>query len=163
MTEKKSTKSTLLGLSTSTASLIGVSCGSGACAAACGAVCAAPIASVLGISTAGFSTFTNDFLPVFTAISAIAFTMAYYSIYKKKNNDECCPKEDTRMQKPKNRWTKPIFWIGLLLTLGFYVNAMANNFSSKKECEVKASSCSVVNTSPSCNPSNCATKNKKEE
>ncbi len=147
MTEKKSTKATILGVGTSLASLLGV------CGTTCGVVCAAPIASIFGISTAGLSAFTSTFLPVLTAISAVAFTIAYFSLYK-KNESTCRPEDCTESKKQKTRWAKPMFWIGLLLTLGFYTNAVINSSKRNISCE-QSTSCEAEDTKKSCNPSDC--------
>jgi len=154
MTEKKSIKATLSGVGASSVSLLGICCGSGACVATCGIACATPIASIFGISTAGLSTWSTNLLPLLTAISAVAFTVAYYALYNKKE-DACC--DDSCSPTTGNRWAKPTFWLGLLLTLGFYANAIVKPSLDATEtacCEVQTS-CSIEDTMKSCKPSDC--------
>jgi len=161
MTEKKSIKATLSGIGASVLSFAGVCCGGGACAATCGPVCAAPVASVLGFSTAGFATWTASLLPLLTALSAVAFTVAYYSIYKTPNAVCCDPASPPGAERPKsNSLSKAGFWLGLLLTVGFYGNAIANNLPVSEEacCEAPlnedegpaAACCASKSNSPSC-------------
>lgn len=126
MTVKKSIKASLSGIGTSSISFLGI-CGGGACAATCGITFFTPIASLFGISSAGLSAWTSQLLPLLTAISAIAFTIAFYSLYKKKNSDCCEDSTKVIHSKSSNHWGKSIFWIGLFLTIGIYANAMMNN------------------------------------
>jgi len=157
MTAKNSIKATLSGVGASLLSFAGICCGGGACAAACGTACAAPVASILGFSTAGFSTWAANLLPLFTALSAIAFTVAYYSLYKTPKAACCEPAAGASPQNTNsiNRFSKPAFWIGLLLTLGFYGNAIAQNLPASEEacCEAELIesdtpvSCSATKTS----------------
>lgn len=143
MSEKKTIKSTLLGVGASVGSILGIGCGSGACAAVCAPVCIAPVASILGISTAGFSSWMITLLPLLTAISAVAFTIAFLSIYKKTKTNcnteptSCCDTASSETKpKPslKSRIAKPLFWITLFLTIGFYsFTIYKNNYPQKKD------------------------------
>jgi len=158
MTEKKSTKATLVGVGASSLSLLGVCCGSGVCVVTCGVACATPIASILGISTAGLSAFNSNFLPVLTAISAVAFTIAYFSLYKKKEENCCDDDNVATVSSKRNRWIKPVFWVGLLLTIGFYTKVIAENYVPNDVCCEQTTSCAIVGAERSCNPSACLKK-----
>jgi glycerol-3-phosphate acyltransferase PlsY len=166
MTKKKSIKTTLSGVAASSFSLFGAFCGGGACASACGVACVAPFTSLLGVSTAGLSTWVTNLLPVLTAISAVAFTYSYFALYKQNNNACCDDNGKSNSKTLKNRWSKPIFWIGLLLTVVFYTKAIVNNSSHhtpSSSCETTTSckttpSCATDTASKSCNPSSCSPK-----
>ena len=151
MTDKKSLRASISGIGSSLLPVLGI-CGGGACAAACGIAIVTPLASILGVSSAALSAWTAKLLPVFIAISAVSFTVAYYSLYNKKaacNPDSCDTSCDSSPKAGENRWAKPVFWIGLLLTLAFYGKAIAsssqvssemeNTPAAKSSCEIKSS------------------------
>ena len=162
MTEKKSIKATISGLGASLLSLAGICCGTGACAAACGPVLIAPVASFLGLSSAGISSLMSGLLPLFAAASAVAFTVAYYSIYKKPATECCDDPAGKSVARNRNPWVKPAFWVGLLLTTGLYANAMVQDLLPKdsgQTCQAAAANGSEVGK-PACKPSSCkSTKN----
>lgn len=161
MSQKSSLKSTFLGFGSSLLSIAGL-CGGGACVATCGVVCLAPLASFLGISTAGLTVWLDELLPLFIAISAVAFTISYYSLYKQPEGN-CC--EETPNQTKAGilslDWRKRLFWIGLMFTIGMYgYTFTGNTFPQTESLAAEPSSCSslAVDTSKeSCQPSSCST------
>ena len=100
----------------------------------------------------------QQLLPVFTALSAIAFTVGYYSLYKTKPKS-CC---ETPQQKSSTRLFKVFFWAGLLATIGFYSYASIPQVSSEENalapasCTTAQASCSQstevipLKATPSC-------------
>jgi len=165
MTQKKSTNTTFLGLTASLASLLGIGCGSGACLGVCGAICTLPIAHVLGISAASLAGWTKNILPVLTAISATTLTLAYCSLYQKPTMN--CNDSSGCSTESNSNWAKPAFWIGLLVTLGFYTSVIFGAESPKASeltscttqpnCETQAS-CTADSTTEECSSKNCETK-----
>ena len=148
MKQKRTLKATLTGLGTSFLSFLGISCG--ACAGTCGIAVAAPVATLLGISAASMANRMTQLLPVFTALSAMAFTAAYFALYAKNG-------ENTEENNPKKPWIKPLFWVGLLLTIGIYAYAITgtghgSTCSANKKChtacadKTQTSSCTTLKT-----------------
>ncbi|MEO1652591.1 MAG: hypothetical protein AAFU64_03510, partial [Bacteroidota bacterium] len=99
MIERKSVGAALTGAGSSLLSLLGMCAGG-----LCGVVCVAPFASLLGFSSASVSMWMEHLLPVFTAISAVAFTVAFYSIFRRKEAAACCEEDGTAVAKGPNRW-----------------------------------------------------------
>lgn len=98
---------------------------------ACIGVCASPVASLLGISTAGLasSPLLNVFEPVFIAVSAVSFTISYYRLYKVAQPVSCATAEDCgcspSLEKEKRslKRSRRIFWLSLaasVLVLGYF-------------------------------------------
>lgn len=148
MKQKRTLKGTLTGLGTSFLSFLGISCG--VCAGTCSVVVATPLATLLGISAASMANWLTQLLPVFTALSAIAFTAAYFSLYTKNV-------ENNKGNGSKKPWLIPFFWGGLLLTVGIYTYTIAGNISTahcKKQCHNQTechASCIDKNQTNSCN------------
>ena len=157
---QKSFKSTFLGLGSSTLSMALV-CGKGACLAFCGAIYLAPLAGFLGISTAGLTGWLDELLPLFVAISAVAFTVSYYSLYKQPV-ESCCEENPgaTKASLLPLVWNKRLFWIGLMLTIGMYGYTYTGNpFQSETSLIIEKSSCAttaVETPKESCQPSSCS-------
>ncbi len=97
-------------------------CKSGVCTVAC----VSPIASLLGISSAGLmaSPITQSLYPVLLVICAVSFTVSYYKLYvlPKFASNNC--NTDCACESPKNSFQQKfavwIFWIGLLTSLFFF-------------------------------------------
>ncbi|MEM8897818.1 MAG: hypothetical protein AAGC85_06925 [Bacteroidota bacterium] len=142
MSQKSSLKTTAVGLGSSLLSLAGI-CGGGVCAAACGLIWFAPIGSLLGISTAGVTAWMDGLLPFFIAISAVAFTASYYSLYKQPA-ENCCEEDPSTVLLPLV-WSKRLFWIGLILTVGMYGYTLSGNSFQQEESTLSGeSSCSSL-------------------
>lgn len=118
---KKSIWTTITGGLTSAAPILLSCCKSGACIG----VCASPIASLFGVSSAAIasSPLVNALEPLLIAISAVSFTISYYSLYviPKFNCNtgascDCAPDEKA---KRKTKINKSIFWGGLILSIVF--------------------------------------------
>lgn len=118
----KSIWSTITGGATSAAPVLLSCCKSGACVG----VCASPVASLFGVSSATFasSPWVMALEPVLIALSAISFTVSYYSLYKIPKLAACntpgscdCPPDPKAARSIKiQKW---IFWLGLILSIGF--------------------------------------------
>jgi len=111
----------------------------GAACFGCGAACYIPILSALGLSSAGFMTpeYFSYFQPLFIAISAVLFTIAYYSLYKKGKKEIVCESEsihDCRLKKPekKNTFIKVFFWLSVIVCIGIFAYPIFNKSSGVK-------------------------------
>jgi hypothetical protein len=121
MKEKKTIWTTITGGLTSAAPILLSCCKSGACVG----VCASPIASLFGVSSATIasSPLVSALEPLLIAVSAVSFTISYYSLYvlpkfscNTGGNCDCGP---TDKEKRKIKFTKFVFWFGLILSIGF--------------------------------------------
>ena len=140
MTKKRSLKTFFTVGGGSSLSTLSAVCGAGcagACGVACLPLCAVPVTSVFGISSALLTSWMNHLLPVLTALSAVAFTMAYFNLYKKQESD-CCSTEQTSKTKAfAPNYSKIFFWVGLILTTGLYIQAVEKNFNTNSNtCNV---------------------------
>lgn len=94
----------------------------GAACASCGGACATSAMSVFGVSLSGFVSIEifDIIQPVLIAFSAILFTIAFYSIYKKPKFDHCksetCKIHPYRSKKSE-LITKMIYWISLIASI----------------------------------------------
>ena len=155
MKPKKSIWTSITGGLTSAAPILLSCCKSGACAG----VCASPIASLFGVSSATIasSPLVSALEPLLIAISAVSFTVSYYSLYVLPKFNSCntgnsCECGPTDKEKRKTKITKAIFWIGLILSIGFlsyfeytkYQTATNQPECTQSECGVpkETSSCS---------------------
>lgn len=93
---------------------------------ACVGVCASPVASLFGISTAGISNspLMTAIEPLLIAVSAVSFTVSYYTLYVLPKFENCSTKENcgctpSDKEKRKTRISKYIFWIGLTVSTIF--------------------------------------------
>lgn len=121
MKTKRSLWTTLTGGVTSAVPILFACCKSGACIG----VCASPVASLFGISSATLasSPIISVLEPILIAISAVSFTISYYTLYvlPKFNcgtdgNCDCAP---TDKEKRRSKINKFVFWFGLILSIGF--------------------------------------------
>ena len=121
MKEKKTIWTTLTGGLASVAPILFSVCKGGACVG----VCVSPVASLFGVSSATIasSPLVSALEPLLVAISAVSFTISYYSLYviPKLNcsTDGSCGCGSTDKEKRKINITKVIFWLGLLLSISF--------------------------------------------
>ena len=121
MENKKTIWATITGGLTSATPILLSCCKSGACVG----VCASPIASLFGVSSATIasSPIVSAFEPLLIAISAVSFTISYYSLYVFPkfacNTGSSCDCGPTEKEKKKTKITKAVFWIGLILSIGF--------------------------------------------
>ncbi|MBK7763655.1 MAG: hypothetical protein IPI46_09820 [Bacteroidetes bacterium] len=121
-------------------------CKSGACVG----VCASPITSLFGISTASFaaSPWFNAIEPILIALSAVSFTVSYYSLYVLPKLAACNGACDCSPTESKNtKISKVIFWIGLLASLFFFTYFEVQKFKVNHA----AASCSTLPTKDSLN------------
>ena len=159
MKQKRTIWTTITGGLASTAPVLLACCKSG--------VCASPVASLFGVSSAAIasSPVMSVIEPLLIAISAVSFTISYYSLYvipklncNTGNAFDCAP-NDKEIRKTKRR--KVIFWIGLSISIialtYFEYQKFVSASATKTECsapnkEKEASSCS---TSGECTESGC--------
>ena len=161
MKEKRTIWTTLTGGITSTAPVLLACCKSGACVG----VCASPFASLFGVSTAAIanSPLFSVIEPLLIAISAVSFTISYYSLYvipkfncKTGNSCDCAPSE--KEQRKTNR-RKAIFWIGLVVSISaltyFEYVKYVNASSEKTECAAPADAAGACSDSEACSQGGC--------
>jgi hypothetical protein len=143
MKSKKSIWTTITGGLASVAPILFSVCKGGACVG----VCVSPVASLFGISSATIaaSPIVSAIEPLLIAISAVSFTVSYYSLYVlPKLNSSCntegaCGCAPTDKEKRKIKITKAIFWLGLVLSIGFlsyfeFQKYQAASASAQTEC-----------------------------
>lgn len=168
MKEKKTIWTTITGGLASLAPILFSVCKGGACVG----VCVSPVASLFGISSATIaaSPIVGALEPLLIAISAVSFTISYYSLYvlPKLNNNNCntegsCGCVPTDKEKRKITITKAIFWLGLVLSIGFLsyfgyqkyqaATALAQTECSTSECAPGECSTETTDTAPECGSS----------
>jgi len=148
MKTKKTIWTSITGSLTSAAPILFACCKSGACVG----VCASPIASLFGVSSAAIasSPWMSIVEPVLIALSAVSFTVSYYSLYILPKFAACspgeCACEPTAAEKRKNKIAKLVFWLGLILSIGFlsyfeYSKYQAANATSECSTECAPGSC----------------------
>ena len=121
MEGKKSFWTTIIGGLASAAPILFSVCKGGACVG----VCVSPVASLFGFSSAtvAASPIVSAIEPLLIAISAVSFTVSYYSLYvlPKLNcgTSNGCDCEPNAKEKRKLKINKAVFWIGLILSIGF--------------------------------------------
>lgn len=154
METKKSIWTSITGGLTSAAPILLSCCKSGACVG----VCASPIASLFGVSSATIasSPLVSALEPLLIAISAVSFTISYYSLYvipklnscNSGNSCECGP---TDKEKRKTKITKAVFWIGLILSVGFLSYFEYTKYqASISQSDCTQAECSTIEDISSC-------------
>lgn len=171
MKAKKSFWASITGGLTSAAPILLSCCKSGACVG----VCASPIASLFGVSSATLanSPLMSVLEPVLIAVSAVSFTVSYYSLYVLPklncNTPNGCACEPPAKEKRKVNINKAVFWIGLILSISFlsYFEISKYQAATAKdnECpitECTPGSCAVTDSasvekcdSTACDPKTC--------
>jgi hypothetical protein len=89
----------------------------------------------------------NAIEPLLIAISAVSFTISYYSLYvlPKYNSSSCGPNEcgcgpdDKEIRKVKRR--KFIFWLGLVLSIAFISYFEYQKYQSLTQTECSTTEC----------------------
>jgi hypothetical protein len=101
--------------------------------------------------------------PLLIAISAVSFTVSYYSLYvlpksncSTGNSCDCGP---TDKEKRKTKINKAVFWIGLMLSIGFLSYFEITKYQAAKQAEVSATEC----TTSECTPGECSTQTEETE
>ena len=158
MKAKKSFWTSITGGITSAAPILLACCKSGACVG----VCASPIASLFGISSATLanSPLMGALEPVLIAISAVSFTISYYSLYVFPKLASCeqgdCACEPTAGEKRKVKINKIVFWAGLILSIGFlsYFEVSKYQAATEASTECTLSSC-LEKTETNCDSLSC--------
>ncbi len=161
MKAKRSIWTTITGGLTSTAPILLACCKSGACVG----VCASPVASLFGVSSATIasSPVMNAIEPLLIAISAVSFTISYYSLYvipklncNTGNSCDCAPSDK---EKRKTKTRKAIFWIGLVISitaLTYFEYSKFNAANSKQtECSTTNEKPEACSSSGECTESGC--------
>lgn len=145
MKSKKTIWTTITGGLASVAPILFSVCKGGACVG----VCVSPAASLFGISSATIvaSPIVSAIEPLLIAISAVSFTISYYSLYVipklNCNTDGACACEPTDKEKRKTKITKAIFWLGLVLSIGFlsYFEITKYQSATSENTECSTSEC----------------------
>lgn len=145
MKKLKSLWLTLTGSVSSVVPVLFACCKSGACVG----VCASPVASLFGISTASIagSPLMSALEPLLIAISAVSFTVSYYTLYVLPKLATCntgadCACGPTAAEKRKVRFSKSIFWVGLIASILFLTYFEYQKYQSNVAAATNASSCS---------------------
>lgn len=164
MTNKKSFWTSITGGLTSAAPVLLSCCKSGACIG----VCASPVASLFGVSSAAFasSPWVMALEPVLIAVSAVSFTVSYYTLYKLPKlaacntpaSCDCAPDAKATRSISIQKW---IFWLGLILSIGFltyfevskYQAANAPVECGTEGCTTGSAECSSGGEEESCTTS----------
>ena len=151
----KRLKSLWLTLTGSVSSLFPVlfaCCKSGACVG----VCASPVASLFGISTAGIasSPVMSALEPLLIALSAVSFTVSYYTLYVLPKFATCntgadCACGPNEKEQKKARLSKRIFWVGLIVSISFLTYFEYQKYQSNVAA-VANSSCDAAADSGCC-------------
>lgn len=155
MESKKSIWTSITGGLTSAAPILLSCCKSGACVG----VCASPIASLFGVSSATIasSPLVSALEPLLIAISAVSFTVSYYSLYvlpkSNCNTGNSCDCGPTDKEKRKTKINKAVFWVGLILSIGFLSYFEISKYQAAKQAEASATEC----TTSECAPGECST------
>ncbi len=144
MKTKKTILSSITGSLSSVAPILFSACKSGACVG----VCVSPVASIFGISSATIasSPIMSAVEPILIALSAVSFTISYYSLYvlPKFNcgtSDGCnCGPSAKEIRKVKI--SKAVFWIGLMLSLGFLSYFEYSKYNTAKNAALVQTECS---------------------
>jgi hypothetical protein len=148
MEVKKSIWTTITGGLTSAMPILFSVCKGGACVG----VCVSPVASLFGISSAtvASSPLVSALEPLLIAISAVSFTVSYYSLYVipkfNCNTESACGCAPTEKEKRKIKITKAIFWLGLILSIGFLSYFEFNKYqaaSNRATTECSSSGCAL--------------------
>lgn len=154
MKSKKSLWTSITGGVTSAAPILLSCCKSGACIG----VCANPVASLFGISSAAMtnSPWIAALEPILIAVSAVSFTISYYSLYVLPKlacaTPDGCACEPSAKEKRRTKINKAVFWFGLILSIGFLSYFEYNKY----QANVAASECSPAGCSEPSSEECCA-------
>lgn len=151
MKAKRSFWTSLAGGLASAAPILFSVCKGGACVG----VCVSPLASLFGISSAAVasSPIVSAIEPLLIAISAVSFTVSYYSLYVLPKLDCATPRScdcgPTEKESRKLKINKVVFWIGLVLSIGFLSYFELTKYRAATEEHVE---CSTTE----CTPGECS-------
>ena len=151
MNSKKTLWTTFTGSISSIITFIATCCGPG-CIGVCGTGCILPVATILGISTSGIfaSVWWEVLQPIFMVISAVFFTVAYYTIYRQpKLQNSCCGENDLKINQKimkKNRLLKYFFWIALIISIDMFVYSIYTKATSHRETTLPQSTGNTIDT-----------------
>ncbi len=143
MKAKQSIWTSITGGLTSAAPVLLSCCKSGACIG----VCASPVASLFGVSSATLasSPWVIALEPLLIALSAVSFTISYYALYvlpkQACNTGNTCDCAPTDKEKRRNKINKAVFWLGLLLSIGFLGYFEYNKFQANAGGECSTTEC----------------------
>ena len=158
MKTKKSIWATITGGLTSAIPILFSVCKGGACVG----VCVSPVASLFGISSATIasSPIVSAIEPLLIAVSAVSFTVSYYSLYVLPklncNTPVGCACEPTTKEKRKLKITKAIFWMGLILSISFLSYFEYNKYqATANQPECTQSDCGTNETSSCSDSTKC--------
>ena len=160
MKTKKSILASITGGISSAAPILFACCKSGACVG----VCASPIASLFGVSTAAIasSPLLGVLEPLLIAISAVSFTVSYYQLYvlpkSACNTVDPCNCAPDQKEIRRTQITKAVFWIGLVLSIGFLSYFEYNKYQqaiSVAECSTECAAPSKELCGSSCDSTGC--------
>lgn len=152
MKQKKSIWTTITGGLSSAAPVLLSCCKSGACVG----VCASPIASLFGVSSATIasSPLVSALEPILIAVSAVSFTISYYSLYvlpkSSCNTNGSCDCAPSNKEIRKEKINKAVFWIGLILSIGFL------SYFEYSKYQAASAANSIECTTSECSPDGCA-------
>jgi hypothetical protein len=161
MEGKKSFWTTITGGLASAAPILFSVCKGGACVG----VCVSPVASLFGISSAtvAASPIVSALEPLLIAISAVSFTISYYSLYVLPklncNTPNGCACEPTAKEKRKVKINKAVFWIGLILSIGFLSYFEITKYQAATNAQNASTECSTTE----CAPGECSEESATEE
>lgn len=151
MKNKKTIWTSLTGGVSSAAPILLSCCKSGACVG----VCASPIASLFGISTASMisSPWMAALEPILIAVSAVSFTVSYYSLYvlpkSSCGTDSCACEPDPKVLR-RARLNKAVFWGGLLASLFFLTYFEYTKYQETHSTPVECSTSSCATPQEAC-------------
>lgn len=150
MTGKKSIASSITGSLSSVAPILFSACKSGACVG----VCVSPVASIFGISstTIASSPIVSAIEPILIALSAVSFTISYYSLYVlpkfscgTSGGCDCAP---SAKELRKVKISKAVFWFGLVLSLCFLSYFEYSKYSNASHANLAQTECSGNECAP---------------
>lgn len=155
MEGKKSFWTTITGGLASAAPILFSVCKGGACVG----VCVSPVASLFGISSAtvAASPIVRAIEPLLIAISAVSFTVSYYSLYVLPKLSCATPGEcacgPSAKEKRKLKINKAVFWLGLVLSIGFLSYFEITNYQAAGMDPAAATECTP---GEECTPGSCS-------
>lgn len=154
MIGKKSIASSITGSLSSVAPILFSACKSGACVG----VCVSPVASIFGISSATIasSPIVSAIEPILIALSAVSFTISYYSLYVlpkfscgTSGGCDCSPSAN---ELRKVKISKAVFWLGLVLSLSFLTYFEYSKYNNASNVNLAQTECS----GNECTPGECS-------
>lgn len=144
MESKKSIWSSMAGGLSSAFPLLFACCKGGACVG----VCVTPVASLFGVSAATLAASPVIALlePLFIALSAVSFTVSYYTLYAIPRKLSCssgntCNCATSPAENRRIKISKIVFWLGLVLSIGFISYFEYSKFQANEVASCSAGTC----------------------